>query len=105
MGVCYTYRSFETLDRRKVGALKKAFWEWIVEGKYGLKGEKTVFELKYVPELGVGTLAGREDEEVRLEGPGVEGRSLRTLVVVVVASGMGFWLMGRVVRGIVGLVL
>ena len=105
MGLCYTYRSFETLDRRKVGALKKAFWEWIVEGKYGLKGEKTVFELKYVPELGVGTTAGREDDEVKLDGAGVEGRSLRTLVVVVVGFGLGCWVMGKVVRGMVGMVI
>ena len=105
MGLCYTYRSFETLDRRKVGALKKAFWEWIVEGKYGLKGEKTVFELKYVPELGVGTTAGREDDEVKSDGAGVEGRSLRTLVVVVVGFGLGCWVMGRIVRGMVGMVI
>ena len=91
MGVCYFYRSFGVLDRQKVRRLRSVFWAFIVEGKYGLKGETTAFELKWVPALGVGTEAGG-DEEVRIQAAGWEARSLRTLVVVGVVVTVLGWL-------------
>ncbi|ETI27869.1 hypothetical protein G647_00318 [Cladophialophora carrionii CBS 160.54] len=87
--LCYTYRSVPALDRRKIDTLRKVFWAVIVEGKYGLGGEETVFEFKYVPELGLGTGKG-DDAEVRGKEVGIERRNFNTLVVaagVLVAVG------------------
>ncbi|KIW96340.1 uncharacterized protein Z519_03409 [Cladophialophora bantiana CBS 173.52] len=80
--LCYTYRSVPALDRRKIETLRKVFWALIVEGKYGLGGEQTVFEFKYIPEFGLGTAKGEHDEEKRkgTEG-GIERRNLHTLLV------------------------
>ncbi|KIW73699.1 hypothetical protein PV04_01797 [Phialophora macrospora] len=97
--LCYTYRSVPALDRRKIDTLRKVFWAVIVEGKYGLGGEETVFEFKYVPELGLGTgkaaaAAAADDNdvvgEVRHTEVGIERRNFNTLVIavgVVVAVG------------------
>ncbi|KIY00284.1 uncharacterized protein Z520_03969 [Fonsecaea multimorphosa CBS 102226] len=77
--LCYTYRSIPALDRRKIATLRKVFWALIVEGKYGLAGEPTVFEFKYVPELGLGTAKG-EDDEQKAKEVGIERRNLNTLL-------------------------
>ncbi|KPI43482.1 uncharacterized protein AB675_6889 [Cyphellophora attinorum] len=99
MGVCYFYRQFEGLDRWKVQAARKVFWEFIVENKYGLGGEKAVFEMKYVPDLGVGT---EKDggSEVKSGIMGVEGRSARALVVGVLGLGGVVWGLVKVVAGV-----
>ncbi|EXJ63959.1 hypothetical protein A1O7_00294 [Cladophialophora yegresii CBS 114405] len=89
--LCYTYRAVPALDRRKIETLRKVFWAVIVEGKYGLGGEETVFEFKYVPELGLGTGKGDGDDvEVKGKEVGIERRNFNTLVVatgVLVAVG------------------
>lgn len=46
---CYTYRSIPSLDKKKIEMLKKVFYNIIVHSKYGLKGEETTFDFKYVP--------------------------------------------------------
>lgn len=99
MGVCYFYRSFEGLDRRKVKGLRKVFWQFIVEGKSGLAGERSVFEMRYVPDLGKGTEKGG-GSEVSAGVGGVEGRSLRALVVGVLGVGAVGWGIGKVVKGV-----
>lgn len=91
MGVCYFYRSFEALDRRKVKGLRRIFWAFIVEGKSGLAGETSTFELKWVPDVGVGTEKGG-DNEVKGRERGVESRSLRTLLVVGAGLGLSGWI-------------
>ena len=78
--LCYTYRSIPALDRRKIQTLRKVFWAVIVEGKYGLGGQETVFEFKYVPEFGVGTEQGDVRENKQKE-VGIERRNLNTLLV------------------------
>lgn len=109
MGLCYTYRAFPTLDRRKIEALRKVFWRVIVESEYGL-GKETAFEFKYVPELGKRTR--REDATGKQSGIGYEGVERRNLqafaagcVVVVVGSLLGFKIMGLVVRKTMDLVM
>lgn len=95
---CYTYRSIGSWDRKKVEMLKRVFWAIVVESKYGLKGEETSFEFKYVPEYSTITEMG-EGGGAKLKYSGVEGRNLKTLLVAtgVVAVGtvvgvkVGLW--------------
>jgi hypothetical protein len=102
MGVCYFYRSFEGLDRRKVKGLRKILWAFLVEGKMGLDGQKATFEFKWVPDLGVGTERGG-DEEKRGRERGVEARSLRTLVVVAAGLGAATWIGLKVAERALGM--
>jgi hypothetical protein len=103
MGVCYFYRSFESLDRRKVKGLRRIFWAFIVEGKSGLAGETSTFEMKWVPDVGVGTEKG-EDEEVRHNERGVESRSARTLLIVAAGLGLGGWISLKVAGRVLGMI-
>ncbi|KAJ9650953.1 hypothetical protein H2198_009747 [Neophaeococcomyces mojaviensis] len=90
MALCYTYRSIPYLDRKKIKNLKRIFWQLIVEGKYGLQGERTVFEFKYVPEFDTVTYKG-EDEELKHNELGIEQRNLRSFVMGVTVLGvMGY---------------
>lgn len=47
---CYTYRAIPYLDRRKIETLKHVFYQIIVHSKFGLQGEESKFNFKYVPE-------------------------------------------------------
>lgn len=102
MGVCYFYRSFEALDRRKVEGLRKVFWAFIVEGKSGLGGETSTFELKWVPDVGKGTDKGADDE-IKGRERGVESRSLRTLLVVAVGMGVSGWIGVKMTGRVLGM--
>ncbi|KAJ9623547.1 hypothetical protein H2203_005809 [Taxawa tesnikishii (nom. ined.)] len=86
---CYTYRSIPSWDRKKVEMLRKAFWTIVVESKYGLKGEETSFDFKYVPEYSTITEMG-ESEGAQLQYSGIEGRNLKTFLIAtgVLAVGM-----------------
>lgn len=86
MALCYTYRSFRWLDRRKIAALRKIFWIVIVEGKHGL-GEETVFEFKYVPDFHVTTEAGAERQVGIKERRAVERRNLQVLLIGLTCTG------------------
>ena len=91
-GICYTYRSFPSLDRRKIAALRRVFWKVIVESEYGL-GEETEFEFKYVPEMGKRTR--REDPSGSQSGiryQGVERRNLQAFAFGCIAVGIGSYL-------------
>ncbi|KIW03810.1 uncharacterized protein PV09_05110 [Verruconis gallopava] len=48
-GFAYMCRSVPWLDKRNISMMKKLSWKIVVESKYGLKGEKTKFPLKYKP--------------------------------------------------------
>ena len=77
-----------------------------MEGRYGLKGDRAVFEFKYVPELGrVGTEMGPEEEQRKGVRRDVEWRSARTLGLAVVGLGVVVWVGVRVARGVMGLVV
>jgi hypothetical protein len=47
---CYTYRTIPSLDRRKIATLKRVLYSIIVDSKFGLQGEPSMFSFKYVPE-------------------------------------------------------
>ncbi|KAK5175029.1 uncharacterized protein LTR77_000165 [Saxophila tyrrhenica] len=101
---CYTYRSVPSWDAKKIAMLKRVFYSIVVESKYGLKGEETTFEFKYVPEYSTITEMGEGWEEKREGQRSVESRNRNTVVVGVVVLGVGTWVAWRVVRGLVGAV-
>lgn len=82
--VSYGYRSIPSLDRKKIGYLKKLFYAVVVESKYGLAGTETLFEFKYVPEYK--DMTGTEDSKSELPVmQGVDKRNLKYLLI-----GLGF---------------
>ena len=84
----YTYRSVAYLDRRKIESLKKLFYQIIVHSKYGLKGEETKFDFKYVPEYSTITELG-ECEEERTNYSHVETRNRNAFLIAVAVTGVG----------------
>lgn len=91
----YTYRSIPSLDRKKIEMLKKVFYQIIVQSKYGLQGEETTFEFKYVPEYSTITEMG-ECEEEKASSSYVEKRNRNTFIVAVAVMGIGTWVAYRV---------
>ena len=88
---CYTYRQIPSLDRKKIETLKKVFYNIIVHSKYGLKGEETKFDFKYVPEYSTITEMGDSVEEKRMHS-GVESRNRNTLLIGLAVVGVGSWI-------------
>jgi hypothetical protein len=116
-GICYTYRSIPSWDRAKIKALRNIFWQMIVEGKYGLKGERSVFEFKYVPDFGVQTLLGDGGGEGKGQGKGkeestipeigrrgVEMRNLQTLGIAMAGATVCCWVGLKIVTSIVAMI-
>ncbi|KIV97906.1 hypothetical protein PV10_01606 [Exophiala mesophila] len=101
MSICYLYRSIPSLDRRKVTALKRAFWMWIVEGKYGLGGQQSVFDFKYIPDFNVATVRGG-DTEVKVKEHGIERRNLNTLLIATGCLAAVTYVGTKVACGILG---
>ena len=97
---CYTYRAVPSWDRKKIEMLKKVFYNIIVHSKYGLKGEETTFDFKYVPEYSTITEMG-ECEEEKADHSYVESRNRNTFIVGLAVFGVGTWVAYRVVHGIV----
>ncbi|KAL9106476.1 MAG: hypothetical protein Q9227_008507 [Pyrenula ochraceoflavens] len=85
MSICYVYRSFDYLDKRKIAALRRIFWFVIVEGRHGL-GEESVFDFKYVPDYHVKTDPA-DPNESGLKEHGVERRNLKALLVGITVLG------------------
>lgn len=115
MVLCYTYRSFETLDRRKIKvslthalseapayrsslsvtdlphlmrqqALRKVMWRVIVEGKHGL-GQESIFDFKYIPDYHITTSDAPEVEKVDAGGITKPGVERRNLTVLLFCLG------------------
>lgn len=99
----YTYRSVPSWDRKKIELLKKVFYDIVVRSKYGLKGDESRFEFKYVPEYETITAMG-ECEEEKADYSAVETRNLKTFVVGLGVIGLGCYVGVQVVRGVWGLV-
>jgi hypothetical protein len=96
---CYLYRSIPSLDRKKVAMLKKVFYDVIVHSKYGLRGEETKFDFKYVPEYSTITEMGECMEE-KSDYSAVERRNFRSFCIAVVCVGAGTWIGFKVVSGL-----
>nr|POE65991.1 ras guanine nucleotide exchange factor k [Quercus suber] len=97
---CYTYRAVPSWDRQKISMLKRVFWQIVVESKYGLKGEETGFELKYVPEYSTITEMGDRWDAQRPTSA-VEGRNLKTFLVAVGALTVVGWVGVKAAVGVV----
>lgn len=81
MAFCYTYRSIPYLDRRKIANLKRIFWQVVVESKFGLQGEETVFDFKYVPQFDTVTYRGEDMEPRAKEVYSDEKRNFRAFLL------------------------
>jgi hypothetical protein len=88
------------LDRKKIETLKTVFYNIIVHSKYGLKGEETKFDFKYVPEYSTITEMGDSAEEKRMHS-GVESRNRNTLLIGLAVVGVGSWMAFGMARAVV----
>lgn len=88
--MCYLHRSFDFLDRRKIGLVKRVFYSVIVEGKAGLQGE-TTFGLNYVPQYGLITEPGKFTAEMHVRHRGVEGRNAKVLALFAGVMLLSMW--------------
>ena len=75
MFVTWMGRIFPNQDKKRIGIVKKVFYDIIVQSKYGLKGKESWFEFKYVPELSTVT----ELNESQYERPTLRTSELRNL--------------------------
>ncbi|KAF2157043.1 hypothetical protein K461DRAFT_273151 [Myriangium duriaei CBS 260.36] len=92
----YTYRSVDSWDKKKIALLKKVFWQVVVESKYGLEGNITDFNFKYVPEYSTLTEMGEASEE-RVNHVSIERRNLKALIIALLVLLLGVWLVYRFV--------
>ena len=81
-------------------ALRKIFYQIIVENKTHGLGEETVFDFKYIPNFSLTTELGQY-EESNVKQTGIEKRNLRTLVVASTALAVFSYLGMRTTWGIV----
>jgi len=96
---CYTYRAVPSWDRKKIEMLKGLFYQIIVHSKYGLKGEETKFDFKYVPEYETITQLGECDEDKNMTS-GVESRNRNTFLIGVAVFGIGTWITFKIAGGV-----
>lgn len=121
MGLCYTNRSIDWLDKRKIKvslficlvffcdanknlkALRKLFLRVIIEDKTHGLGTETKFDFKYIPEYHTRTEKGENDSAiVKPIMAGIESRNLMTFVFVSAAIGVGSFFGLNVARNIGG---
>ncbi|KAF2717778.1 hypothetical protein K431DRAFT_254658, partial [Polychaeton citri CBS 116435] len=96
----YTYRSVPSWDRKKIEMLKRVFYNIIVHTKYGLKGQESTFDFKYVPEYSTITEMG-ECQEEKATHSYVESRNLKTFLIGVGVLGVGALVGLRIISGVV----
>ena len=62
--ISYFCRSIPILDKWRIHRMRRFVYKNLIEGKYGLNGEKTKFEMQYIPEYDTvtekGEVVGRE---------------------------------------------
>ncbi|KAF1811221.1 hypothetical protein P152DRAFT_459625 [Eremomyces bilateralis CBS 781.70] len=78
MALDYSHRMIPWLDRRKIQASRDFMQQALIEGKDGLKGEKSLFQFRYIPEYSTVTELGKE-ESTKRHGS-AEWRNLQTLL-------------------------
>ena len=96
---CYTYRAVPSWDRKKIEMLKGLFYQIIVHSKYGLKGEETKFDFKYVPEYETITQLGECEEDKNMTS-GVESRNRNSFLIGVAVFGIGTWITFKIAGGV-----
>jgi len=80
MALCYTYRSFESLDKWKISHMRDILWKVVVDSDFGLNGEAAVFNFRYVPEDTKTTVFEPSGRSGALP-KGVERRNLKALII------------------------
>lgn len=100
--LCYTYRSIPFLDRKKIAALRRIFYQVIVNNTSHGLGEETNFDFKYIPNFDTKTHMG--DYVVGLKSSGVERRNLGSLVMFSAVVGAVSYLGLRTGLGLLSLV-
>ncbi|KFZ13387.1 hypothetical protein V502_06637 [Pseudogymnoascus sp. VKM F-4520 (FW-2644)] len=76
----YTYRSIPMLDRWKVEYMRRRLYHVLMEGKHGMKGKKTKYELQYVP--GFNTVTEQGEVARGLSIGKVGSRDTRNLIIL-----------------------
>lgn len=100
----YTYRSIPSWDKYKTEVVRDLFWKFIVDSKWGLEGNTTHFEFKYVPQYSIMTELGRAEPAQLSADYGVEWRNLRWLLYAAIFFGGSTYLTFKITTGILGLV-
>lgn len=88
MCLCYTYRSFDYLDKRKIKALRRIFYHVIVENKEHGLGQETVFDFKYIPNFSMTSTEKGEYQASGIKERGIERRNFKTLVIASTVVGV-----------------
>lgn len=82
-------------------ALRKLFWQVIVENEHGLGGEESSFEFKYIPDLSKSTQIDAPPES-GLRQSGIERRNLQTLIVACIILLVGGYYGTKILCSLVG---
>jgi hypothetical protein len=97
MASSYLARILPPWEAYRQRFLRKAFWYAVVDSDGGLKGNKTKFEMKYIPKLGKmtqlrkGTVNVDEGKIIKVHR-GIEARNLKTIVIGVAVLLLSLWL-------------
>ncbi|KFY60268.1 hypothetical protein V497_03758 [Pseudogymnoascus sp. VKM F-4516 (FW-969)] len=90
----YIQRAIPMLDKWKVEYMRKRLFYVLMEGKHGMKGKKTKYELQYVPGFNIVTEQGEVSRGLSIGKAGSrDTRNLIILGVLIVILGctMYFW--------------
>ncbi|KAH6722032.1 hypothetical protein BKA61DRAFT_166520 [Leptodontidium sp. MPI-SDFR-AT-0119] len=98
--LCYTNRSVQYWDRKKIKALRRILYHVIVENKVHGLGEETNFEFKHIPNLDTTTSMG--DYVSGAKESGVESRNLKVFVIGSAIMGVVSYIGLRTTWGIFG---
>ena len=79
--ISYFHRAIPVLDQWRIKRNRKNFFDMIIQGKDGLKGKKTTYQLQYVPEFETTTERGAVSK-----GTSADMKSFVTLVLGAVVS-------------------
>lgn len=90
----YTYRSIPMLDRWKVEYMRRRLFHVLMEGKHGMKGKKTKYELQYVPGFNTVTEQGEVARGLSIGKAG--SRDTRNFIIlgvllVILGCTLYFW--------------
>lgn len=76
----YIYRSIPILDRWKIEYMRRRLFHVLMEGKHGMKGKKTKFELQYIPGFNTVTEQGEVTRGLPIGKMG--SRDTRNLIIL-----------------------
>lgn len=105
MAWCYSHRLIPSWDKKRIERAKVIFWQVIVKAKWGLAGNETNFDFKYVPQYDTLTNLGDIGER-KMSASDIELRNLRTFAafagIAAVGLGLGMWVSVKVASRVLG---